>query len=300
MSRLDDSPSARISPTAHYTGQTWVRAGLAPRSFATREGRSMHALLAPVSRGLAPLVGGATLETMLLQRHHAIDALLWDAIDRGAVGQVVEIAAGLSARGWRTMRREKRPAAYLECDLAGMAARKAKLLQSAGPVAPGHRVLVIDALRDDGPESLDAIVAELDPSAPVAFVTEGLLNYFSSEQVAGLWSRIARAGRRFPSALYLAELHTRRDTDRYALARAFRAGLGVFARGRVTIHHETKADARDAALASGFDGATVHDVLDVTAGRGLDVPVTRARLLHVLEAWTTPRDKGILTGPEAP
>ena len=94
----------RIGPTAHYTGHVWARNGLSHPELETREGHVLFDLLQPgmlVSRA----AGGATLEAYLLARHRAIDALLETAIERGEVTQVIEVACGLSPRGWRFAKR---------------------------------------------------------------------------------------------------------------------------------------------------------------------------------------------------
>ena len=94
----------RIGPTAHYTGYVWARDGLSHPELATAEGRVLFEALQPamiVSRA----AGSATLEAYLLARHRAIDARLERAIERGEVTQVIEVACGLSPRGWRFAKR---------------------------------------------------------------------------------------------------------------------------------------------------------------------------------------------------
>src|SRR5438128_1497621 len=89
-----------ISPTAHYTGYVWFVHGQSHEAFATRKGRLMyHALRGP--NVVAHAAKLPTLEGMLLARHQLIDLRLSAAIDAGEISQVVEIAAGLSPRGWR-------------------------------------------------------------------------------------------------------------------------------------------------------------------------------------------------------
>src|SRR3954447_15313984 len=89
-----------ISPTAHYTGYVWFAHGQSHEAFATRTGRLMyHALRGP--NALAQRASLPTLEGMLLARHRLIDLRLAEAIESGAIAQVVEVAAGLSPRGWR-------------------------------------------------------------------------------------------------------------------------------------------------------------------------------------------------------
>lgn len=120
----------RIGPTAHYTGYVWARNGLSHPELSTTEGRVLFESLQPVmlaSRGL----GSATLEAYLLARHRAIDARLEQAIDAGAVTQVIEVAAGLSPRGWRFVNRYEH-LVYVEADLPDMAARKRAALEGGG------------------------------------------------------------------------------------------------------------------------------------------------------------------------
>src|SRR5262245_26104268 len=92
--------SESISPTAHYTGYVWVANGLSHPAFATNEGRLLYHALRPANLA-ARAVGGPSLEGLLVARHRVIDHLLEAAIRSEKVGQVLEIACGLSPRGWR-------------------------------------------------------------------------------------------------------------------------------------------------------------------------------------------------------
>ena len=75
------SSGDNISPTAHYTGEVWRRAGLSHPWLGTREGRIMVDALHPLM-AVSEALGGPSLESYLLARHRAIDALLtvrWSA-----------------------------------------------------------------------------------------------------------------------------------------------------------------------------------------------------------------------------
>src|SRR5262245_22086850 len=89
-----------ISPTAHYTGYVWYASGQSHDAFATREGRMMYRVLRAPQVALRA-IGLPTLDGALVARHQLIDLRLARAIDAGEIGQVVEVAAGLSPRGWR-------------------------------------------------------------------------------------------------------------------------------------------------------------------------------------------------------
>src|SRR3954469_16681106 len=123
--------SDAISPTAHYTGAVWARNGLSHPALETLEGRFMVESTRPAELGLR-LIGAPRIEAFLLARHRIIDRLLGEAIADGRVGQVVEIAAGMSPRGWRFTRDHGDAITYVEADLPGMAARKRRALERAG------------------------------------------------------------------------------------------------------------------------------------------------------------------------
>lgn len=238
--------SDAISPTAHYTGEVWRRNGLGHPALATWQGRVLHAGLRP-TLGLSAALGGPTLEGFLLARHRLLDRVVSEAIEAGEVGQVVEIAAGMSPRGMRLS--ERYPEVdYVEADLPAMAERKRGALARAGA---GHRVADLDALADEGPLSLAALAAGLDPGRGTAVVTEGLLNYFPRVETDRIWSRIATALGRFPSGLYASDLHLGEETTGVT-ARAFIAGLSLFVRGRVAMPYWSAEDARAALAEAGF------------------------------------------------
>src|SRR4051812_37384532 len=182
--------SAGISPTAHYTGHVWNRNGLSHPQLGTREGRVFFDVLAPTMT-VSRLLGGPTLEGVLLARHRIIDDLLARAIDEGRVSQVVEVACGMSPRGWRFAQRYGERIVYVEADLPDMAERKREALERMDSLSAGHRVVEIDALRDDGPRSLAELAGTLQPERGLAIVTEGLLTYFADDDVLGMWRRFA-------------------------------------------------------------------------------------------------------------
>jgi O-methyltransferase involved in polyketide biosynthesis len=241
-----------ISPTAHYTGFVWYAHGQSHRAFATPAGRLMyHLLRAP--NAIAHRLGMASLEGMLLARHRLIDLRLAQAIDAGEIEQVVEIAAGLSPRGWRFATRYADRITYVEADLPAMIAHKRRILQALGGETAHHRTAEIDALADLGPTSLAAICATLDPTRGIAVITEGLVNYFERDVVLALWQRIAAALRRFPRSVYLSDLMLRAD-NRGPLSAGFSWLLSAFVRGRVHLQFETAEQAEDALESAGLIG----------------------------------------------
>ena len=283
--------SSRISPTAHYTGMVWARNGLSHPALSASLKPALYWAAAPLVWATAPLVGGLSLDAALLQRHAIVDALLVRAIEERGVRQVVEIAAGMSARGLRFSRRyTDRGLVYVEGDLPGMVARKRAALEGAGLTSPRHHILHIDALRDDGPNSLQAATAGLlDRDAPTAVLTEGLVVYLDPDAMRGLWQRIARLLGDFPSGVFVSDLITDDMPRRIPALGLFFQMLSVIARGRINTHFTDEADAHRRLGEMGFDrtalhgGADWHDALGVPVGRRGDVQL-------IVEAW---REAGV-------
>lgn len=271
--------SEAISPTAHYTGYVWARNGLSHPELETTEGRLLFESLRP-TMAITRMVSGYSLEPYLLARHRAIDELLAGAIEGGDAGQVIEVAAGLSPRGWRFVNRY--PAlTYIEADLPDMADRKEQALERMGSLSARHRVHALDALRDDGSDSLAAVAARLDPGQGLAIVTEGLLGYLDHDAVDGVWRRFARTLREFEHGRYISDLHL--GDVQNALIRGFRVGLSAFVRGRVHLHFQSAAEAEAALLDCGFGSAAVRRASAIVAVP----PGPAGGLAHILEASTT-------------
>lgn len=272
--------SDAISPTALYTGHVWARNGLSFPELETVRGRLMYESVRPAMIARS-LLGAPTIEEYLLARHAALDTTLTRAIEDDGVTQVIEVAAGLSPRGTRFARRFG-ALTYVEVDLPDMACSKREALERMDELSERHRVQDVDALRDGGPGSIAAVAAELDPARGTAIMSEGLLGYFPTDAVLGMWGRFARALGEFPSSRYIAELHLR-DTLETPVVRAFRLALAAFVRGSVHMHFANADEAVEAALGAGFSSASVRradEILGASGGPG-------GELVHVLEARVT-------------
>lgn len=284
------SGSARISPTAHYTGYVWARNGLSHPALETVEGRVLFEAMRPLLRG-PELLGSPKLETYLLARHKAIDEVLRQAIEEHGISQVVEVACGMSPRGWRFAERYGDRLTYVEADLPEMAARKRRALEEIETLGEHHRVEEVDALRPSGPGSLAALAGQLDPAGGLAIITEGLIGYLDDRAVAELWRGFARTLSGFARGRYISDLPL--GFTRSPQLWAFRALLSAFVRGRVHLHFNHPREAIAALTAAGFGGAELHPAARL-------VPETRgagAGYALVLEAVSCSNRSGSASSP---
>jgi O-methyltransferase involved in polyketide biosynthesis len=275
--------SDAISPTAHYTGHVWGRNGLSHPQLATLEGRVLYDALAPAMIA-SRAVGGPTIEGGLLARHLVIDDLLGKAIDDRRVAQVIEVACGMSPRGWRFVERYGDEITYVEADLPDMAERKRRALAEIGSLGDNHRVADLDALLDHGARSLAAVASDLDPARGLAIVTEGLLTYFGEDDVLGMWRRFARVLGGFGAGLYLSDLRVR-EGNSGVTDRVLQLVLSSFVQRSVHAHFDSEAAAVDALLDSGFADARLHRASERSAaGEARSDPA--AERLHIVDATT--------------
>ena len=277
------SGSDSISPTAHYTGYVWSKNGLSHPALTTTEGWVLFNSLEPMMLA-SRTVGGPSLERYLLARHRAIDARLEHAIEQDGVRQVIEVAAGMSPRGWRFSERFGDRLTYIEADLPAMAGRKRRALEEAGSLSERHQVRDFDALQDDGPLSLDELVAGLDPRAGLVIITEGLLGYLSPEDVKALWRRFAAALSTFATGRYLSDLHL--GDVQGPEVKVFRALLAAFVRGGVYLHFDNDQQAVARLRAAGFASAVVTPANEIPRADRQSSNEKGGRMAHILEAST--------------
>ena len=266
------SGSQAISPTAHYTGYVWARNGLSHPQLETLEGRVLFESLRPAMT-VNSMLGRGTLETYLLARHRAIDARLTRAIEDQGIRQVIEVAAGLSPRGWRFVERYPQ-LTYVDADLPGMTARKRRAVKRMNSDPKRHIVREVDVLREDG---LAAVVDDLRPDEGLAIITEGLLPYLATEHVRAIWRRFATALSGFASGAYVSDIHV--GVAEGGPERVFRMLLSVFVRGRVYLHFDSPEEVLAALEDAGFRRAEVRSAQPSAADRA-------SRVAHILEAWS--------------
>lgn len=282
--RRDKTDTSSISFTAHYTGYVWYHNGLSAPAFRSSQGALYYALLWPFEAVGRALVGG-NIKDFLLQRHALIDHLIERAITDEGVTQVLEIACGLSPRGWRFTQRFPQ-LKYVEGDLPGMAARKQALLGQNGHGSPLHKVVTCNILAD-GDDSLEAVIArEFDTGKPLLVITEGLVNYFDLDTISGFWARLGRQLERFPAGTYLTDNYPLLDDHPFRRTlKVLGDTLGAASRSNVSFHFGSDAQMEAHFRGLGYARATAHNPR-LFRDR-LTMPQTRGdSFVRILEART--------------
>lgn len=193
------SEHRHISFTAHYTGYIWYSMGISHPVFATSKGKMLAKLVHPLESWAEKFVGGS-MRTTLKQRHSMIDQHLIQLIEQHPDLQVLEIASGLSPRGWNF--RQKFPNLdYRELDLPDMARVKTQALQKIDCNSP--EVLSVDLFTADFEQAFQVF----DPTRPLVVISEGLINYFNKNMLLQLLHAISHYGQNFKELHYLTDLY---------------------------------------------------------------------------------------------
>ena len=271
--RRQSDDTASISFTGLYTGEVWRRNSLAPAFLGSGAGPWLYRGLLPVE-WLSRSLGGSNLRTILLQRHRIMDHLLERWIREEGVTQVLEIASGLSPRGYR-FRKCFPGLTYVETDMPGMAERKRRALEHEGALSDGHQVVPLNVFHREGPESMESVVEQcFRPGEPIVVITEGLTSYFTLEDMAPFWARIAALGSRHPGSRYLMETYL--VPRQGGFSRAIRLGaeaLGRLSASDVTFHFADATEVEEQFRSAGFASVRVHDPADYR--ERLDMPSNR-------------------------
>ena len=277
--------TSSISFTALYTGHVWFANGLSDTAFHTRKGSMFYHALAPFEFVGKKLVGG-DIKTFLLQRHFLIDHLLSTAIEHEGVDQVLEIACGLSPRGYRFSQRY-RHLKYVEADLPDMAARKHRLLTDKQLLNHNHQVVPLNILSEKSVDALETVIDHsFERDKPVLVITEGLVNYFSLSSITPFWQRLQHCLAEFPQGIYL--------TDNYPLLhdhpfrrtmRLLGSMLGAVSRSEVSFHFGSDEEAENHFRELGFQRVNVRN--PAAYYDSLDIPRTRGNpFVRIIEART--------------
>ena len=244
------SKHRHISFTAHYTGYIWYRMGISHPVFATAKGKTLAALVHPLESWAEKYVGGS-MRTTLKQRHSMLDTHLQSLIEQHPDLQVLEIACGLSPRGW-WFRQHYSTIRYRELDLPDMAATKQAALQQIEPNV--EDILSVDLFTDAFAEAFKVF----DPTRPLVIISEGLINYFDKPLLQQLVQAIASYGRDFKELHYLTDLYPEPTQNKLAtiIWNSSRL-LKWMSRSAFSFHFQTPAEVEQFFHDSGFKDVRV-------------------------------------------
>jgi O-methyltransferase involved in polyketide biosynthesis len=241
----------------------------------------MYTLFQPLLLTLKAL-GSPTLEGMLLARHRCLDHLLAAAIEDGRVSTVVELAAGLSPRGWDFKRRFGDRLHYIEVDLPGMVQRKSLLLEGLQSTYEGEDIEVVPC-NVFSPGAVEALLETLDKTKGLAVVSEGLVNYFPTEEVEALWQGVARGLKSFKHGVYLSDLKLG-SANEGKHAQSMMLAISVLVKSTVHTHFASMTEARESLRAAGFLEPNIRDSEDTLRSTG-QAASPGSEAVKIIEAW---------------
>ncbi|ENV38354.1 MULTISPECIES: class I SAM-dependent methyltransferase [Acinetobacter] len=245
------SKHRHISFTAHYTGYIWYQMGISHPALATAKGKTLAALVHPIESWAEKYVGGS-MRTTLKQRHTMLDHDLQELIQQYPDIQVLEIACGLSPRGW-WFRQHYPNITYRELDLPDMAATKqAALQQIEGEV---DDVLSVDLFT----ETFASAFEVFDPKRPLVIISEGLINYFEKPLLQQLIKSIVTYGQDFKELHYLTDLYPEPTQNKLAtiIWNSSRL-LKWMSRSAFSFHFKTPAEVESFFYEAGFKQVVIQ------------------------------------------
>lgn len=244
------SKHRHISFTAHYTGYIWYQMGISHQVFATKKGKSLAALVHPLESWAEKYVGGSMRST-LKQRHTLLDDQLKNLIEQYPKLQVLEIASGLSPRGW-WFRQHYPEITYRELDLPDMAQTKQAALQQIEANPP--EMLSVDLFTQEFKQAFDLF----DPSRPLVVISEGLINYFEKSLLTQLIQSIAQYGHQFQELHYLTDLYPEPVKNKLAhIIWSSSKLLKWMSRSAFSFHFITPLEVEKFFMQNGFDQVKV-------------------------------------------
>ncbi len=205
----------KIGWTALYTAAVWAGLGVAgAERFVTRRGKFLKWLIA-WGGGLLGLRGRYSVTNLFLApRYLGINTLL----TQRQPSQIIELAAGLSARGYEWARNNA--GRYVEVDQPAVISAKEKIVGGRSHL-PQNFFLVSADLRQ--PDWVSKVLPRVDRAMPTLIICEGLTGYLNQEALSGLLSSIRELAACFNEATVWLDLYLK--LDKAAHGRVFWAML---------------------------------------------------------------------------
>jgi len=205
----------KIGWTAQYTAAVWAGLGVpGTQRFVTRRGKFLKWWV-DWGGGLLGLRGQYSVTNLFLApRYLGINTLLAQRQPK----QVIELAAGLSARGYEWARNNQ--GRYVEVDQPKVVAAKEKIVGGRSHL-PQNFFLVSADLRQ--PNWVSKVLPNLDCAIPTLIICEGLTGYLNQEALSTLLSAIGDLAVCFDQTTIWLDLYLK--LDRHTHGRVFGAML---------------------------------------------------------------------------
>lgn len=196
-----------IGLTAYFTAVVWAKLQVPGAArFVTRRGKWLYWLATWGGRWLG-LSGPYSVPSLfLIARHLGINVLL----SQQQPAQVVELAAGLSPRGYEWSHNHQ--GVYVEVDQAGVIAAKSRFLnrnQEASWLNSGKHILVVGDLMQV--DLVRLLAPLLDPHAQTLIISEGLTAYLDKKSLGQLLASIHSLNVWLDNSTVLLDMYLRLD-----------------------------------------------------------------------------------------
>lgn len=162
--------------------------------------------------GTADAETHAAMATLFQSRYHAMNAAI--GMDLRCASQIIEFAAGVSPRGYQWS--QKSPGTiYIESDLPHLMIRKAKMVRNSlmANATENRGVLHYCATDVLDLDSMLEALKSIDTHMPFTIVTEGLLLYFTNNELRQFLENIFTLLSRGRNATWITDLVTQENLD---------------------------------------------------------------------------------------
>ncbi|MEM9409874.1 MAG: class I SAM-dependent methyltransferase [Planctomycetota bacterium] len=152
-----------------------------------------------------------SLMAILFQsRYHAINAAI--ASSSLTINQIIEFAAGISPRGFQWSQMSP-GTIYVESDLPQLMIHKSKRIRNAllQRETVNRGILHCCAADVLDWESVSRPLQDFDSTLPLIIVTEGLLLYFTKQEMEQFWRNMYKLLSQHPHAVWITDLVTREN-----------------------------------------------------------------------------------------
>ncbi len=206
--KRDNSTFDPVSPTAKVVA--YLRGLDQSLQFEGDELLRQEGAAAMEQLGITDCETQVAMATLFQSRYHAMNAAIGMA--SGSACQIIEFAAGVSPRGYQWSQMSP-GTIYIESDLPHLMIRKAKMVRNSlmANASENRGVLHYCATDVLDLDSLLEALNSIDTHMPFTIVTEGLLLYFSNDELRQFLENIVTLLSRGRNATWITDLVTQEN-----------------------------------------------------------------------------------------